>query len=166
MGEVDEQVRKQGEEFREYQQRALQQVDEQGVMSRKAIIEIGHAAQQIILLAEREQADLLVIGRSGHSQIWGRLLGSTADRIVQHAPCFCPHCALSSSLGRKKEILDPAEMGRQSRDRGNCIPYEQVRWGTSFWYPNAPCAIGPRSSGQFRCYRPVLGNGGECARHR
>lgn len=32
-------------------------------------------------------ADLLIIGHSGHSGIWGRLLGTTADKVVDHAPC-------------------------------------------------------------------------------
>ena len=32
-------------------------------------------------------ADLLIIGHSGHSGIWGRLLGTMADKVVDHAPC-------------------------------------------------------------------------------
>jgi nucleotide-binding universal stress UspA family protein len=29
----------------------------------------------------------LIIGHRGHSGIWGRLLGTTADKVVDHAPC-------------------------------------------------------------------------------
>ena len=31
--------------------------------------------------------DLIVIGHSDHSALWGRLLGDTADRIADQAPC-------------------------------------------------------------------------------
>jgi nucleotide-binding universal stress UspA family protein len=31
--------------------------------------------------------DLIVIGHSDHSELWGRLLGDTADRIADHAHC-------------------------------------------------------------------------------
>ena len=31
--------------------------------------------------------DLIVIGHSDHSELWGRLLGDTADRISDHAHC-------------------------------------------------------------------------------
>jgi nucleotide-binding universal stress UspA family protein len=32
-------------------------------------------------------ADLLVIGATGHSALYERLIGSRADRIVQLSPC-------------------------------------------------------------------------------
>jgi len=31
--------------------------------------------------------DLIVVGHSDHSELWGRLLGDTADRISDHAHC-------------------------------------------------------------------------------
>ena len=31
--------------------------------------------------------DLIIVGHSGHSELWGRLLGDTADRIADHAHC-------------------------------------------------------------------------------
>jgi nucleotide-binding universal stress UspA family protein len=81
VGEVDEAFREQTWVLRERQQQALHVADEHGVAQRKAIIDMGHAAQLIVAAAEREQADLLVLGRSGHSQVWGRFMGSTADTI-------------------------------------------------------------------------------------
>jgi len=30
---------------------------------------------------------LLVVGDTGHSSIWGALLGTSAEKIVRHAPC-------------------------------------------------------------------------------
>jgi nucleotide-binding universal stress UspA family protein len=47
----------------------------------------GHAAQKIVDFARKEGADLIVIGYSGHSSVWGTFLGTTADKIVRHAPC-------------------------------------------------------------------------------
>jgi nucleotide-binding universal stress UspA family protein len=37
--------------------------------------------------AAAHQADLLVLGRSGHSQIWGRFMGTTAERVARHVEC-------------------------------------------------------------------------------
>ena len=37
--------------------------------------------------AERQQADLIVIGTRGLSGLKHLLLGSIAERVVQHAPC-------------------------------------------------------------------------------
>lgn len=47
----------------------------------------GHAAKMLVELAGSEGADLLVIGQSGHSGVWGTFLGTTADKVVRHAPC-------------------------------------------------------------------------------
>jgi nucleotide-binding universal stress UspA family protein len=47
----------------------------------------GHAAKAIVKFADEGQYDLIVIGHSDHSELWGRLLGDTADRISDHANC-------------------------------------------------------------------------------
>ena len=47
----------------------------------------GHAAQVIVEYAREVSADLLVLGVRGHSGVWGRLLGHTAERVTEHAPC-------------------------------------------------------------------------------
>jgi nucleotide-binding universal stress UspA family protein len=47
----------------------------------------GHAVRDIVRLATEMQADLLVIGATGHSQFYERMLGSRADRLVHLAPC-------------------------------------------------------------------------------
>ena len=48
---------------------------------------VGHAAQAIARLAREGGFDLVVIGHSGHSGVWGMFLGSTADKVIRHAPC-------------------------------------------------------------------------------
>jgi nucleotide-binding universal stress UspA family protein len=47
----------------------------------------GHAAKEIVNFAKEGQYDLVVVGHSDHSELWGRLLGDTADRISDHAHC-------------------------------------------------------------------------------
>jgi nucleotide-binding universal stress UspA family protein len=47
----------------------------------------GHAAKVIVGFADEGGYDLIVVGHSDHSELWGRLLGDTADRISDHAHC-------------------------------------------------------------------------------
>ncbi|MFN2489253.1 MAG: universal stress protein [Actinomycetota bacterium] len=48
-------------------------------------IRAGHAAQTIVAVAKENDADLIVIGHSGHSGVWGSLLGTTAERVSRHS---------------------------------------------------------------------------------
>lgn len=47
----------------------------------------GHPVRDIVRLAAQIQADLLVIGATGHSALYERMIGSRADRIIQLAQC-------------------------------------------------------------------------------
>jgi nucleotide-binding universal stress UspA family protein len=47
----------------------------------------GHPAKTIVGFAGENGFDLIVIGHSDHSGLWGRLLGDTADRISDQAHC-------------------------------------------------------------------------------
>ena len=47
----------------------------------------GHPAKTIVSYAKEGSYDLIVIGHSDHSELWGRLLGDTADRVSDHAYC-------------------------------------------------------------------------------
>jgi nucleotide-binding universal stress UspA family protein len=47
----------------------------------------GHPVRDIVELAKELEVELLVIGATGHSALYDRLIGSRADRIVQLAPC-------------------------------------------------------------------------------
>jgi nucleotide-binding universal stress UspA family protein len=49
--------------------------------------QIGHAAELLTRIAEESKHDLLVLGRRGRSPVKHWLIGSTTDRIVDHAPC-------------------------------------------------------------------------------
>jgi nucleotide-binding universal stress UspA family protein len=47
----------------------------------------GHPVRDIVKLAADIEADLLVIGATGHSALYERMIGSRADRIMQLAQC-------------------------------------------------------------------------------
>jgi nucleotide-binding universal stress UspA family protein len=47
----------------------------------------GHPVRDIVELAAELQVDLLVIGATGHSALYERMIGSRADRIIQLAHC-------------------------------------------------------------------------------
>jgi nucleotide-binding universal stress UspA family protein len=47
----------------------------------------GHPVRDVVQLAASLKVDLLVIGATGHSALYERMIGSRADRIVQIAPC-------------------------------------------------------------------------------
>ena len=47
----------------------------------------GHPVRDIVELAADLKVDLLVIGSAGHSEIYERMLGSRADRLVHLAGC-------------------------------------------------------------------------------
>ncbi len=47
----------------------------------------GHPVRDIIMLAADLNVDLLVIGATGHSALYERMVGSRADRIMQLAKC-------------------------------------------------------------------------------
>jgi len=84
--EFSEEKDRQNAVFDRLHQEALNLADEEGLPLNVEKL-VGHAAQGIVKYAEKGQFDLLVIGHSGHSGVWGTFLGSTADKIVRHAPC-------------------------------------------------------------------------------
>lgn len=53
----------------------------------RCVARAGHPAKIIVQHADEGRYDLIIVGHSGHSELWGRLLGDTADRIADHAHC-------------------------------------------------------------------------------
>ena len=84
--ELSEEKARQNAIFESVQRQALLLAGEAGVDLKLRTI-VGHAAQAMVRFAEAGQFDLIVVGHSGHSGVWGTFLGSTADKIVRHATC-------------------------------------------------------------------------------
>src|SRR5438132_7460329 len=53
----------------------------------KAEVVAGHPVAAIVNRLKTIKADLLVVGFMGHSALYERIIGSTADRLVRLAPC-------------------------------------------------------------------------------
>jgi nucleotide-binding universal stress UspA family protein len=53
----------------------------------RCVARVGHPSKTIVQHADEGAYDLIVIGHSGHSALWGRLVGDTADCIADHAHC-------------------------------------------------------------------------------
>ena len=51
----------------------------------RGIVIRGEPAEAILELAERDRADLIVLGRRGHSTLKGLLVGSVSERVARHA---------------------------------------------------------------------------------
>jgi nucleotide-binding universal stress UspA family protein len=53
----------------------------------QAEVVASHAAATIVERVKALKADLLVVGFMGHSALYERIIGGTADRLVRLAPC-------------------------------------------------------------------------------
>lgn len=53
----------------------------------ETVVREGAAHDQIVQLARERQADLIVVGMHGHGFLAHALEGSTAERVLHHAPC-------------------------------------------------------------------------------
>jgi nucleotide-binding universal stress UspA family protein len=67
-------------------QRARALAEKQGVKLQTHVL-AGHPVRDVVNLAAELGADLLVIGATGHSALYERMIGSRADRMVQLAHC-------------------------------------------------------------------------------
>jgi nucleotide-binding universal stress UspA family protein len=50
-------------------------------------VRVGHPAEQIVLFADDEKADMIVMGHRGESFLQRWLLGSVAKRVLSYAHC-------------------------------------------------------------------------------
>jgi nucleotide-binding universal stress UspA family protein len=86
VGEIDEEKEQENHYFDRLHSRAALLARESGVALTGEIVP-GHAAQSIVRYAQKGSFDLIVISHSGHSGVWGMLLGSTTARVVDQALC-------------------------------------------------------------------------------
>jgi nucleotide-binding universal stress UspA family protein len=60
---------------------------EAGGVAARSVLPVGVPHREIVKAAEKERADLLVIGTHGRTGLDRVLLGSIAERVVRLAPC-------------------------------------------------------------------------------
>jgi nucleotide-binding universal stress UspA family protein len=84
--EVREEVGTAARRFHGVLQRARAMAEPQQVKLHTHVV-AGHPVRDILKVAADLSVDLLVIGATGHSALYERMIGSRADRIVQLAPC-------------------------------------------------------------------------------
>jgi nucleotide-binding universal stress UspA family protein len=72
--------------YRKVVHRAREMADRRGLRFQLHLV-TGHPVRSIVSLAGELGADLLVIGATGHSTFFERMIGTRADRIVEMAPC-------------------------------------------------------------------------------
>lgn len=75
------------QDYFEARKREVEEVAKQFGISITCECRAGHPAKVIVNFAKEGGYDLIVVGHSDHSELWGRLLGDTADRISDHAHC-------------------------------------------------------------------------------
>jgi nucleotide-binding universal stress UspA family protein len=85
IGEVDEVKREKDLFFNALAAAARERAAQAGV-TMHVDVQAGHAAEVISRIAGDGGYDLVVLGHRGHF-LRDHLLGSTADRVAEHAPC-------------------------------------------------------------------------------
>lgn len=65
-------------------------------------VAMGDAWWEICRAAERESANLIVMGSHGHTSVADLALGSVAERVVRHAPCPVLVVRLPGQLALRK----------------------------------------------------------------
>jgi nucleotide-binding universal stress UspA family protein len=85
VGEVEE-VRREKDAFFEGLLAATRERAEAAGVELELVLRAGHAAELIGRVATEIDADLIVLGHRGHF-VRDHVLGSTADRVSEHATC-------------------------------------------------------------------------------
>ena len=65
---------------------AAQIAGQEGVQARTMMVD-GQSGTAIVRVAERERADVVVLGAVGRSMVEEALVGSISQHVVRHAPC-------------------------------------------------------------------------------
>ena len=84
--EVIESKEEENHKFHDVLERARKTAKTKGVKLKIEIV-AGHPAAAIVNHLKTIKADLLVVGFMGHSALYERIIGGTADRLVRLAPC-------------------------------------------------------------------------------
>ena len=63
-----------------------EEITRQGVPA-AALTQIGHPGLEVVEIARQQSSDLIIMGTHGRTGLKHVLLGSTAERVLRHAPC-------------------------------------------------------------------------------
>jgi len=72
--------------FRELTKQARDFATLEGV-ELETVVKPGHEVETIVTFAREGGFDVLVVGFVGHSNIWGRIMGSTTQNLSRLSPC-------------------------------------------------------------------------------
>jgi nucleotide-binding universal stress UspA family protein len=86
VGEVEETREAEETEVARIQQEAGKIAADQGVALETGTA-YGHPAQVLAEQTKSGAYDLVVVGHSGQSRVWGPFLGATSDKLSHHAAC-------------------------------------------------------------------------------
>jgi nucleotide-binding universal stress UspA family protein len=86
IGEIVEIKEAENHKFHDVLERARAMAKAAGIDIDPEVV-AGHAAASIVERVRALKSDLLVIGLMGHSTLYERIIGGTADRLVRLAPC-------------------------------------------------------------------------------
>ena len=75
------------EEYYEGRFRAMKDKASDAGVNTRFLVRVGHPAEQIVLLANEETVDAIVMGHRGESFLQRWLLGSVAKRVLSYANC-------------------------------------------------------------------------------
>ena len=74
------------QEARESLEAFAQELSKKGIKV-EPHLRVGYPFDEIVLMANHFNVDLIIIGSHGRGGIMRLLVGSTAERVVEHAPC-------------------------------------------------------------------------------
>jgi nucleotide-binding universal stress UspA family protein len=84
-----------------------------GLTFKKVVVTEGSAAKKIVETAEKERADLIVMGKKGQSMLERVLIGSVANHVLRHSPVP----VLMTKKGKRpagiKKILVPTDFTKE-----------------------------------------------------
>jgi universal stress protein A len=84
--EVQAQVSAAEREATEHLEALNRELSDYGIRA-EPLLRVGYPFEEIVLMANHYDVDLIVIGSHGRSRITRLLVGSTAQRVVEHARC-------------------------------------------------------------------------------
>ncbi len=86
VGEVEEAKQEAEEFFRRIVKEAWDEAALAGVILESKVVQ-GHEVETIVNSCREGEFDLLVVGFMGHSSVFGRIMGGTAQNLSRLAPC-------------------------------------------------------------------------------